>query len=274
MRILLALIGTSILASVSATEAPAADLGRGPPVYSAPIAPAPAPLNTSGFYLRGSVGWSNVDSDGGTILGGGLPLTSPLNGFTEASTKRGTASNSFTLGVGAGYRFNSNFRADVTLDYRAPRNLGISFAGTLPPEVINGSILTKSRYTLGLANAYFDIVTICGEANLCVTPYVGAGIGFANIRQTNYFEVQNGTTATFTDTARAADKTNFAWALMAGVSLDLTRQWSVDLGYRFVALGDGPVFTPTVGALAANQTVRFDKLQEHGVKLSVRYAFQ
>ncbi len=274
MRVLLALIGTSILASVSATEAPAADLAKGQPVYSAPIAPAPAPLITSGAYLRGSVGWSSVNSDGGTILGGGLPLTDPLNGFTAASSRRGAASNSFTLGAGAGYRFNSSFRADATLDYRAPRNLGINFAGTLPPNVINGTILAKSSYTLGLANAYFDLLTICGEANLCITPYVGAGIGFANIQQTNYFEVQNSAGGSFTDTARAADKTNFAWALMAGASLDLTRQWSVDLGYRFVSLGDGPVFRPAAGALAANQTVRFDKLQEHGVRLSVRYAFQ
>lgn len=64
------------------------------PSYSPPPEPAPAPApvyDESGWYLRGDLGWSWADIDGGD--------------------------DAFTGGGGVGYRFNRMFRADVTGDY-------------------------------------------------------------------------------------------------------------------------------------------------------------
>ena len=104
--------------------------------------------------------------------------------------------NNWAAGVGAGYRFNDNLRVDGRFDY----------AGQY--HVAPGADMSV---TTALANAYFDIPT--GTA---FTPYLGAGVGYG------WGTVDGG-----------SDKDGFAYALMAGVGVNLSDSVELDVGYRF-----------------------------------------
>lgn len=94
--------------------------------------------------------------------------------------------------VGVGYQFTDNLRGDVTLGYSKQ-----SF-DDLDVDVRSWDMM---------ANAYVDLGNYYG-----FTPYLGAGLGFANVRYS-------------IDTAYGNYKTDddyrLAWALMAGVGIDV-----------------------------------------------------
>jgi opacity protein-like surface antigen len=109
----------------------------------------------------------------------------------------GADDNAFAVGGGAGYRFNDNLRADLRLDWAGSYDVG------------GGNDLAV---TTVLGNMYFD------WANSSVfTPYVGAGLGYG--------------WATFD--GPASDGDGVAYALQAGVGIDLTENVVLDAGYRF-----------------------------------------
>lgn len=226
----------------------------------------------SGWYLRGDVGWSR---DKTPVLSADGNLNSVLKN-----------SNLATISVGYGYKFNNWFRADMTLEYRAPQtrnlvsantfNCPISLAGLT--DQVSGlnvgqfavynqcrsqEVAKLSRGTF-LINGYIDLGTWAG-----VTPYVGAGVGVAYGRITGKYDwidtANNGSyAATLThpagfpfvwldefgnpgpvyqygdqSKARSISQTrfNFAWALMAGVAIDVSKNAKMDLSYRYMNMG-------------------------------------
>jgi opacity protein-like surface antigen len=113
----------------------------------------------------------------------------------------------FAIGGGVGYQFNENLRADVRADWAGTYGIG----GGRDLDV-----------TTVLGNLYFDIPT-----GTMLTPYLGAGAGYG------WGSVDGG-----------SDKDGFAYALMAGVGVDLTDNLTADVGYRFrnvMANGDDPM---------------------------------
>lgn len=116
----------------------------------------------------------------------------------------GRDDNEFVGGGGVGYRFNENLRTDMRLDWSGYYDR--------TPGADDMSITTA------LGNLYFDVPT--GTA---FTPYLGAGAGYG------WGTVDGG-----------KDKDGFAYALMAGASVNLTDELSLDMGYRFRSvLADG-----------------------------------
>lgn len=108
----------------------------------------------------------------------------------------GSDDDAFTVGAGAGYRFYDNMRADLRLDW----------AGDY--DVAPGADLSVSSV---LGNFYFDWAN-----DSSFTPYVGAGLGYG-----------------WTNASPGNDKDGFAYALMAGVAVDLTENIAIDTEYRF-----------------------------------------
>ena len=133
------------------------------------------------------------------------------------------------FGLGIGWQHSHWLRFDVTGEYRGDatflrRTDIIDFSA--PART---STRPTSKSWLGLANAYIDMGNWCG-----FTPYVGAGIGFATIsvnglRRRRLDDPANGARST---AARTTPHTNFAWALYAGTSYDVTPQVTLDLTYR------------------------------------------
>lgn len=77
-----------------------------------------------------------------------------------------------------------------------------------------------------MTNAFFDFHNYTP-----VTPYVGAGIGFATLHlDDTYATDKNGVRQHMYP---RDDSTVFAYQVGAGLNIDLTRRYSLDLGYRY-----------------------------------------
>ena len=60
---------------------------------------------------------------------------------------------------------------------------------------------------------------------------------------------------------------SFAWALMAGVAVDTGRSLSVDIGYRYIDLGEA-----ATGA-AAGVRLETDRITAHEARIGLRWTF-
>lgn len=76
-----------------------------------------------------------------------------------------------------------------------------------------------------MANVYYDFMPYNWW-----TPYVGAGLGYTNLKYNNF-----DTSSHFSNGRYKED--NFTWALGAGASLKVTNRFNVDLGYRYYDMG-------------------------------------
>lgn len=194
------------------------------------------------------------------------------------------------VGAGLGWQVNSRFRFDLTGEYRSTAqikaldNLYGDIVDTTTGDPI-GTLQTNSHYQgnltalVGLLNGYWDIANYRG-----FTPYVGAGLGFANLRTSDFTGIA---LATFTEagtgdvtlqhssiTSKAHSQTNFAWALMAGTSYDLSPNAKLDLGYRYLNMGSGTTVSTslldcTCGTVG--QPLKIADLDAHEFRVGVRW---
>jgi len=67
------------------------------------------------------------------------------------------------------------------------------------------------------------------------------------------------------DTAK--DQWNFAWAAMAGVGILLSRNLTVDVGYRYLNIGDLSTASDAFGAM------KFKNIAAHEVRFGLRWSF-
>jgi len=264
-------MGNSRLLAAAATAAlfaiPAAHAADLPPLP--PPAYRPAPVETSGWYLRGYVGLTNQQVN----TAGFTPNPFPNDTIT---TQFATFDSSPLFGLGGGYQLNNWLRFDVTAEYRANSHFHgqqIDRAGIVTlPDDYNAS----KHELLFLANAFVDLGTWW-----CVTPFVGAGIGGSYNTITSF--VDQGMTMSGTggipiiSTTYADDhsKWSFAWALYAGLAYQVTPNFTVDLSYRYVNLGSaqtGPAHAFDGTVIPTNPFV-FDTLTSHDLMLGVRWNF-
>ena len=263
----LALAG-SLALGVSAA-AKAADLAYAPPP------PPPEPLGlkgtiSSGIYLRGDIG-VGVQSVGKYQQDDVAQFGGSFFGKTDNAA--------FFGGIGVGYRFNNWLRFDVTGEYRGAGQIGVSDIVFNPFNNGNQTNTYKGNLTslVTLFNGYFDL----GTWN-CLTPYLGAGIGFANHSVNGLTDngINQAVGSPFANVSYAygdtGSKTNFAWALMAGVAYDVTSSLKLDIGYRYLNMGDGP----TIGLAGANgllvnpsSSVRFKQIDSHDIRIGMRWNF-
>ena len=155
-----------------------------------------------------------------------------------------TISASGIFDLGFGYQFNSWFRADFTEEYRG----GSSFQSLEvlnEPNIVGGNTSIQQYADfyranisswVSLFNGYVDLGTWSG-----ITPYVGAGVGFAYNTLSGFtdtgYAYTNGVNSASGGYFNDAGKWNFAWALMAGLSFDVTQNLKLDLGYRYLDYG-------------------------------------
>ena len=118
------------------------------------------------------------------------------------------------IAVGAdfqGIRAEDGIRAEIEYAYRALKS-----KTSVDEDVVGKEKFGMQTYML---NAYYDIGT-----GTMVKPYVGAGLGLADIKvkyqdATDLFSIS---------------KTKFAWNLNAGVGFEVAENVTVDVGYRYL----------------------------------------
>jgi opacity protein-like surface antigen len=181
----------------------------------------------SNWYLRGDIGY-RLDRVSGSDWNG-LAISDP------------TLGNAFVLGGGFGVKLGW-MRLDATADYGFPA----AFQGNVPGVT---TVTASIDSLVLLANAYADLGTWHG-----LTPYVGAGVGTAMVRNPG---VGGG---------GGTERWNPAWALMAGVGYTVTPNVLIDVGYRYLHLGDAPIGTDQFGAAVPARGISANE-----VRVGVRY---
>ena len=216
----------SILATAGAL---AADMPDYPPVLLPPHSPAPLPPRveySSGWYLRGDFAY-RFQGIGGSSSGDTAQVPDPVSAGID---------NAFVFGLGAGLK-QDWLRLDVTGDYGwRSKYSAASFEGKVESFTVMG-------------NAYIDLGTWYG-----LTPYVGVGLGAANVIFSSY----NNPTAVapMQSSAPSMQRWNFAWAAMLGVSYNVMHNLLLDVGYRHIDMGDisgGPGNKLTVQSLTGDE---------------------
>jgi opacity protein-like surface antigen len=230
-----------------------------PPMY----APPPVVEDFGGWYLRGDIGFSNQRvSRLNNVLDATYTTSSQNLGFNTAGI----------FGLGAGYKFNNWLRADVTGEYRGNSQFFgkdvLTFPGGFNTDTYHG---TKNEWVV-LANAYVDLGTWW-----CMTPFIGAGVGGARV------SINNFTDQSITNAGLGAQpglafgdnvsKWNFAWALHAGVAYKVTPNFTVELAYRYLDMGDG--LTGDLRTFDGTNNIvnptTFKGITSHDLKLGVRW---
>jgi opacity protein-like surface antigen len=203
--LLIVAAGVSVVAGGGG--AVAADLGGGP-IYEDQSIPLPqAYLRPWYVGVRGGASWftdSSYDALGTSI---------------DQSYDTG-----YFFGGMVGYDFNGaspGFRVEAELNYlqadiRSHRRGGTTF---------NGSSATGDTSILaGFASVYYDLPFSTG-----ITPFVGAGLGIANVDLEDHGIAGPGT---FMEDSGNA----FAWHVTAGADIAMTDAASLELGYRYLAV--------------------------------------
>ncbi len=208
--------------------------------YGMPAPPLPVQEFVSGWYLRGDIGL-RTDTKIGEIA-----LINPLAIYQYVLPTSATISNIPMLGIGAGYKW-SWFRADITTDYAGKMN----FKGDY---VIPGAFTGRVDTWTMLANVYLDLGTWSG-----FTPYIGGGAGFVTFRASDYVS------PAAPQTTLSQNRTEFAWAYMAGVAWCFAPKWMVDFSYRKLNYGDVTFNPPLANPLQLRD------LSSNEFRIGVRY---
>jgi OOP family OmpA-OmpF porin len=184
-------------------------------------------------YVTVQGGWNQQEDHNFTTGGGAKVNTEMKDGYVV---------------VGAVGRQYGNIRAELEGSYRANDVDGHNVGG----PVLEGS-RGESKVMAGMGNLYYDIPT--GGA---LTPYLGGGVGAADVQFENY-----GTNAT--GTVLDDGETVFAYQGIAGLNYALTGNVSLNAEYRYFATADVEVQSGTRTSDVEYRT--------HNVIGGVRYIF-
>lgn len=206
-------------------------------IFAASAAPVQAADANQGVYLRLDSGWS-FSRDAGNDLGddvGGTPI----------------------IGAGVGYRLNQYLRADATVAYRG----GYEIDQTSSNINWDGDVSAVT----GMLNVYADVAKF-GR----FTPYVGGGVGFSR----NTVDDVAVSSGAITGTLKGDTNTSFAWQLSTGVGIEIAPKWSIDVGYRYMDMGEAKSGTSaTVAGIGLTGAASEGDLHAHEIQAGVRYQF-
>ncbi|AFL53717.1 opacity protein-like surface antigen [Sinorhizobium fredii] len=229
-------------------------------------------------YLRGDIGYSGWLDEGDPFY---RNFDGGTGGYSNVPFDSARFDKPLSGTIGVGYRFSDVFRADLTAEYFEGRFDGSSLSANPCAGEGAGTSCALSHSAnfsaLGLmANGYVDLATLAG-----FTPYVGAGIGATHI---DWKTVRESSTCVAGGSACSGaaggtsyggrDSWRFTYAVMAGVSYDVTDRLKFEIGYRYSRIADGGMFSFGAEALAgANGSKGYDDgLSRHEIRAGLRFA--
>lgn len=239
-------------------------------------------------YVRGDVGYSVAGDPSVSwpvnngVFGGDTDGDGIVDADEITYNRVGTAVTNVTLentwlaeggmGCGSGSR---GFRGEVMFGYRGDRKLdgepAVYVPGPTPgdpvgppPGPIDDPLHTSIQTYTAMFNVYKDLGVYRG-----FTPYIGAGIGVA------YHDVDE---VYFTGNPNLVNRIEgehdiaFAWALMAGVGYQVSDRAILDLGYRYINMGDAQSGRVDSAGFV-NPRVQIEDIDAHEIKVGMRYHF-
>ena len=263
----LALAGAAVVSMIPA--ALAADL---PPIIQRPHAVVEDTGFASGWYLRGDVGIGAQNYREFDYQQTNPAFVFPASFRFDSKEQKDTTFVAF----GIGYQLNPWLRFDVTGEYR---NKSIIKGVASYTEFCPGGLRCFDVYdgnhnaSVFMANAYIDFGT-WGH----ITPFVGVGVGGAYHPVTNFWDlglIADGTTGR----GFAPDRSSwqFAWAVHAGVSYDVTPNVKLEMAYRYLNMGDvktGIVDCSGCGVTGPLAFYTLRNFDSHDFKIGMRWMLQ
>jgi len=193
-------------------------------------------------------------------IDGGYAMTSDPDGTGANGPHLSSATQDTGLvSIGLGTRVEEQVRVEGSITYRSPMAIdGTNGAG----NTISGEVESMSA----MLNLYYDATQVHEwMGSNTFTPYIGAGIGVSML-DTDSMVTAGG------NTERGTQVYNLTYAAMAGVTSTLSEQVSLDLGYRFINLGqyeqDGSFTNGT-----STTATKYDDLFAHEFRAGVRFQF-
>jgi opacity protein-like surface antigen len=243
--------GLAVLA-LCAAPAMAADLDTGE------VEAIAAETPTSRIYIRADMSYAFQRAMDTQHFG----VYSDYGRYTDPTDVR-ELDDTVGAGVGAGMRFGHNLRGDITLDVRQKAKFSSESWQPYASALLYGEADVRS--TVALANIYYDFAR-GGQ----FTPYIGAGIGFS-YNETSSAQGINANNLQAYD-FQGQSKTDFAWALMAGVSKNMGAL-EIDLGYRYLNMGDASydLDVNCHGSCLIQAGADIIDLNAHEIRLGLRY---
>lgn len=237
-------IALALMSTLAVAPARAADMGGREFAFPAPYKPELVELG-SGWYIRGDASFTKY--------------VNPQVSYANIQYLRESIDSAWGAGGGFGYKFLNWFRADVTLDYRFPSAFK---ARAEVPGFFSEERAKVNSYAV-LLNAYLDLGTWSG-----ISPYIGAGFGVGGARAESYVGTNYTAAGVLVNQSYffAKERNTAAWALMGGVAVDVGSGFSLDFGYRYLALGE---FRSQIDVLGND--VRFKDNTMHEFRVGLRY---
>jgi opacity protein-like surface antigen len=251
----LAQLTLGVAFAVLPVAAMAADMPSRAPVIS-DDSMVPQEIGT-GWYLRGDIGVSQNQKPGDYGYGSA--------DFTGTKTD-----NSFVGSIGFGYQFNDMFRADATLEWMPSYDVkGATTCATWTTSDCTGdpTLATGERTKLNsfllMANGYVDLASWNG-----LTPYVGAGLGVANLQVGAHESVTLGA-ASAARSFGEKDNWSLAASAMVGASYSFGNGLMLDVGYRYLWIDGGETKGESSGAEGGK--IKVGDLSSHQIRAGLRY---
>lgn len=184
-----------------------------------------------GIYLKGSVGLFSLDDSN-------FEFKDDVGHFDigDFESKIG-----FGLSTAIGKSFTSGFDLELEYAYKEAKldKFSSNHPAQIPDVVLDSSIQINSL----MSNAIYNF----RNASV-ITPYVGAGIGVA------WIDIED-----FSDT-------EFAYQLLAGVALSVSKNTSITAGYRYFASKD-------ISDNEINGSEESLSIDSHNFELGLKYSF-
>ncbi|WP_370547030.1 outer membrane beta-barrel protein [Edwardsiella tarda] len=197
----------------------------------------------SGATLANAAGLDNTGYYAGAKMGISaehLFNQDDVDGHGMSNDNKGVGNAGLVFGYNFANQFNLPVRAELDYTFRAHA----TSSHTNDQGMTNDSRL--GLQTL-MVNGYYDIKT-----GTDFTPYIGAGIGYANVSLKNDLEDSDSV---------QSNSNNFAWSVGTGVIYNVNPRLDLDLGYKYLDAGK---------ATAGNSQA---KVATHDFTLGVNYYF-
>ena len=168
---------------------------------------------------------------------------------------------SFSSLTSGGYNTEGGFNntgTDADNVFRGGAHLGLEFAGVISLDFgfhyRGGLAYTTDSFVDSFDHYYYETdfdaygfmfsVFVSPFPDYIISPYIGAGIGAAMAKMTTDDTVVEG----------SIDQTNLAWQLEAGLELQFTNNFSLNVGYRYLNMGSYDAPLSCAGLDAGNFT--------------------
>ena len=223
-------------------------------------------FNPEKFYLNLGAGYSWNDGENTTYNG--------VKSLSLNSSKFVINDTGFFT-VGAGCDLGANLRGSIDYSYMSSAMKDIrqnTYTASAAPLSGDVTIYNTGDFSsqMLMVNFFYDIKHV----NISITPYVMGGAGVAFNKTSNMIETYGGSGVS----AYPFSKTNadLAWQVGFGISKELSKKVSIDLGYRFLDRGKFVTQNDSLndkGVIVTGNKFSFEDMRSHQLMIGVRFKF-